>query len=208
MATAGGLVFQGTVDGKFVALDDKSGKELWSFETQAATLSGPVSYDVGGEQYVAVLGGYGSAFFTIAGFLAPTPGTLINGHVYVFKLGGAAAKPQLALQRVPMPKPPAFTWTPAQYARGTVLFAHDCMVCHGFGAIGGGSISDLRYSTRLQSGAEWAKTVVGGDRTSLGMPSFTTMLSAQDAELIRAYVVRQATMAFQTQPPAAVAGKH
>ena len=92
--------------------------------------------------------------------------------------------------------------------KGTVLFAHDCMVCHGFGAIGGGSISDLRYSTRLQSSAEWAKVVVGGDRTSLGMPSFTSMLSAQDAELIRAYVVRQATMAFQTQPPAAVAGKH
>ncbi len=197
MASAGGLVFQGTVDGKFLALDDKTGKELWSYDTQAATLSGPVSFSVGTEQYVAVLGGYGTVFFTIAGILAPTPGTLLNGRVYVFKLGGTAPKPQLALAPVPLPKPPAFTWTEAQYARGGSLFANSCVVCHGFGAIGGGAIPDLRYSTRLQSGAEWAKVVREGERVKLGMPSFGTLLSADESELVRAYVVRQATMAYE-----------
>ena len=197
MASAGGLVFQGTVDGKFLALDDKTGKELWSYDTQAATLSGPVSFSVGTEQYVAVLGGYGTAFFTIAGFLAPTPGTMINGRVYVFKLGGTAPRPQLALTAVPLPKPPAFTWTEAQYARGAGLYANSCFMCHGVGAIGGGAIPDLRYSARLQAGAEWAKVVLQGERTTLGMPTFATLLKPEDAELVRAYVVRQATMAFE-----------
>jgi PQQ-dependent dehydrogenase (methanol/ethanol family) len=203
MVTAGGIVFQGTVDGRFLALDDASGKELWSYETQAATLSGPVSYDVGGEQYIAVLGGYGSAFFTIAGFLAPTPGRSINGHVYVFKLGGTAPRPQLALQPVPVPRPPAFALPAEQYARGAGLFAHNCMVCHGYGAIGGGATPDLRYSTRLQTGAEWAKVVLKGERASYGMPSFASLLASQDAEQIRAYVVHQATMVFRQQQPAA-----
>ena len=135
--------------------------------------------------------------FTIAGVLAPTQGTILNGRVYVFKLGGTAPKPQLALTPMRLPKPPAFTWTEAQYARGGSLFANGCVVCHGFGAIGGGAIADLRYSARLQSGAEWAKVVREGERVKLGMPSFGTLLTADDAELVRAYVVRQATFAYE-----------
>ncbi|MBI3791963.1 MAG: PQQ-dependent dehydrogenase, methanol/ethanol family [Gemmatimonadetes bacterium] len=195
MATAGGLVFEGTVDGRFIAYDDKTGKELWSYNTQAATLSGPVTYTVGNDQYVAVLGGYGTAFFTIAGVLAPTSGVQVNGHVYVFKLGGKAPQPRLALTPVPMPKPPAFTWTDAQYATGTTLFANNCMVCHGFGAIGGGSVPDLRYSPKLQAAEPWAGVVLKGEKTAGGMPSFGALLKPDEAELVRAYVVKQAMMA-------------
>ena len=52
MDTAGGLVFQGSVNGRFLALDAKTGYPLWSFGNQAATLDGPVTYEAGGEQYV------------------------------------------------------------------------------------------------------------------------------------------------------------
>jgi quinohemoprotein ethanol dehydrogenase len=71
LAVAGGLVFQGTVDGRFLALDAKTGAELWSYDNQAATLAGPISYEVDGEQYVAVPAGYGTVFFLINGFFAP-----------------------------------------------------------------------------------------------------------------------------------------
>ena len=74
LATAGGLVFQGTGDGQFLALDARTGKTLWSTDNQAATLAGPISYEIGGEQYIAVLGGYGGAFFLIEGFLAASEG--------------------------------------------------------------------------------------------------------------------------------------
>ena len=74
LATAGGLVFQGTGDGQFLALDARTGKTLWSTDNQAATLAGPISYEIGGEQYVAVLGGYGGSFFLIEGFVAAVGG--------------------------------------------------------------------------------------------------------------------------------------
>jgi glucose dehydrogenase len=96
LATAGGLVFQGTVDGRFLGLDAATGKQLWEYDNQAATLAGPVSYQVGDEQYVAVTAGYGAAFFLIAGFQLPKLGALINGRVYAYKLGGTAAKPTIA----------------------------------------------------------------------------------------------------------------
>jgi hypothetical protein len=53
LATAGGLVFQGTGDGEFVAMDAKTGKALWSTNNQAATLAGPITYEIAGEQYIA-----------------------------------------------------------------------------------------------------------------------------------------------------------
>ena len=74
LATAGGLVFQGTGDGQFLALDARTGKTLWSTDNQAATLAGPISYEIGGEQYVAVLAGYGGSFFLIEGFVAASEG--------------------------------------------------------------------------------------------------------------------------------------
>ena len=71
LATAGGLVFQGTGDGQFLALDARTGKTLWSTDNQAATLAGPISYEIGGEQYIAVVGGHGGSFFLVYGFAPP-----------------------------------------------------------------------------------------------------------------------------------------
>ena len=81
LATAGGLVFQGTGDGQFLALDAKTGKTLWSADNQAATLAGPISFAVGDEQYVAVTAGYGGSFFLIDSFLGPAQGNPLNGRV-------------------------------------------------------------------------------------------------------------------------------
>ena len=111
LAVAGGFVFQGTVDGRFLALDAKTGAELWSYDNQAATLAGPISYEVGGEQYVAVPAGYGTAFFLINGFFAPKEGAPLNARVYAFKLGGTAPKPQIDFARIPTPRPPVLSVT-------------------------------------------------------------------------------------------------
>ena len=101
LAVAGGLVFQGTVDGSFLALDAKTGEELWSYDNQAATLAGPISYEVDGEQYVSVAAGYGTAFFLINGMFAPREGSPINARVYAFKLGGIAPKPVIRVRAHP-----------------------------------------------------------------------------------------------------------
>jgi PQQ-dependent dehydrogenase (methanol/ethanol family) len=60
LATAGGLVFYGTMEGWFKAVDARSGKLLWQFKTGSGIVGQPVSYRApDGKQYVAVLSGVG-----------------------------------------------------------------------------------------------------------------------------------------------------
>ncbi len=54
LATAGGLYFFGEGNGSFNALDSKTGKKLWSFNCGAGANAMPVSYMVGGKQYIAM----------------------------------------------------------------------------------------------------------------------------------------------------------
>jgi outer membrane protein assembly factor BamB len=53
-ATAGGVVFTGTSDKKVIALDAKTGRQLWSYSVNAGVNAPPISYEVHGVQYVAV----------------------------------------------------------------------------------------------------------------------------------------------------------
>ena len=57
LSTAGGLVFSGTMEGMFFAVDAESGKPLWRFQTGGAIWSNPISYQSGGHQYVAIAAG-------------------------------------------------------------------------------------------------------------------------------------------------------
>jgi len=60
LATAGDVVFYGTMDGWFKAVDARSGKELWKFKTGSGIIGQPVSYrGPDGHQYIAVLSGIG-----------------------------------------------------------------------------------------------------------------------------------------------------
>ena len=69
LATAGNLIFQGTPGGEFAAYRADNGTKLWSMPAQTGVVAGPVSYSVGGEQYVAITVGWGTAF----GLLVSTP---------------------------------------------------------------------------------------------------------------------------------------
>lgn len=54
LATAGGIVFGGTLSGAFFALDDRSGALLWSEDTGGDVCASPITYEAGGRQYVAI----------------------------------------------------------------------------------------------------------------------------------------------------------
>ena len=64
LTTASGLLFTGTRDGYFYALDAATGKSLWNFQTGGAIHGGPVTFLVNGKQYVAIAAGAG--LFTFA----------------------------------------------------------------------------------------------------------------------------------------------
>jgi alcohol dehydrogenase (cytochrome c) len=54
MATAGGLVFSGSDEGNFYALDARNGKPLWDFQTGGRISANPISFNVGGRQRIAI----------------------------------------------------------------------------------------------------------------------------------------------------------
>lgn len=57
LSTAGSLVFYGQTDGAFAAVDSETGKTLWHFPAGQSWRAGPMTYMVGGRQYIAVAGG-------------------------------------------------------------------------------------------------------------------------------------------------------
>jgi len=83
LSTAGGLLFHGESDGNLVAYDIRNGDTLWRFQTGAGADAPVATYEVNGEQYVAILSG-GNGFqlsergdrlwaFKIGGTVAPAP---------------------------------------------------------------------------------------------------------------------------------------
>jgi alcohol dehydrogenase (cytochrome c) len=87
MTTAGGLVFTGNPEGEFMAIDDETGKVLWSFQTGTGIVGQPVTYEVDGEQYVAIVVGWGGAVPLWGGEVAERVKFLNQGgSVWVFKL--------------------------------------------------------------------------------------------------------------------------
>ena len=88
MTTASGLVFHGDVRGWFKALDAKTGKVLWQFNTGSGISAAPITYELDGRQYVAVVSG---RTFSIPVFLGPIGKMMVDaspegGTLFVFEL--------------------------------------------------------------------------------------------------------------------------
>ncbi|WP_416882202.1 PQQ-dependent methanol/ethanol family dehydrogenase [Marivita sp.] len=87
MTTAGGLVFFGTPEGKFIALDDETGQELWSFQTGSGIVGQPITWEQNGEQYVSVISGWGGAVPLWGGEVAKKVNYLNQGGtLWTFRL--------------------------------------------------------------------------------------------------------------------------
>jgi len=183
LSTAGGLVFQGTPLGDFHAYRATDGERLWSFKAQVGVVAAPASYEIAGEQYVAVLAGYGVVAY----------GTSNLSRLLVFKLGGTAELPPAP----PPPPPPVLNPPPATASEATVvrgrdLFTGNCLMCHEPPAANRGVFPDLRYSPMINTAEAFNAVVIEGLLQPRGMASFKSRLSADDAEAIRAYVISRA----------------
>ena len=64
LSTAGGIVFAGDSDGNFIALDARTGKDLWHFQTGSPIFASPMTYAIGGRQYIVIPSG--TALFAFA----------------------------------------------------------------------------------------------------------------------------------------------
>jgi lanthanide-dependent methanol dehydrogenase len=104
LATAGNVVFYGTLEGYLKAVDAKTGKELYKFKTPSGIIGNVTTYEHGGKQYIAVLSGVGgwAGIGLAAGLTDPQAGlgavggyaglrdyTSLGGQLTVFALPGS-----------------------------------------------------------------------------------------------------------------------
>jgi PQQ-dependent dehydrogenase (methanol/ethanol family) len=202
LATAGDLVFQPGGDGNFSAYNATDGEKLWSMPIQNVGITGPISYSVAGEQYIAVAVGKGYQSLVKADPV-PYPALLPNtNRVLVFKLNGKAALPAVDYtpQPLPPPPPPPQTAGAEIIRQGYLVYNHYCFACHGLWADSDRVHPDLKYSTVLGDKVEWARVLEDGVRKDAGMVSFKDVVSPEDAEAIRAYVISRAQEAHGGKP--------
>ena len=191
LSTAGNLVFQGTSHGGFAAFKASDGEMLWTTPTQTAVMAAPITYTVDGEQYVAVMAGWG-------GILAIHASPFMNGvavenrsRVLVYKLGGAESLPPADPSEERELNPPPAFGTAKMIDEGRLVFHRQCQFCHGGGAVSGSLISDLRFSNE-NIHELWSDIVLGGKLKDLGMPSFDGLVTEEELESVRAYVLDRA----------------
>lgn len=186
VSTAGNLVFGGTPNGEFSAYRANDGRLLWTFRQQAGIMAGPISYEVNGTQYIAVIAGYGGCEPLIFRDENRPQHAQPMGRMLVFKIGGTAKIADVDLS-LPPANPPEENFTPSQIAAGATHFAQQCLFCHG-----GTVLPDLRRSAVLSDRVTWKQIVIDGARTQNGMVSFAKWLTPDDAEAIRAYIASEA----------------
>ena len=199
LSTAGGLVFQGDATGYFSAYEAGNGARLWSYPVRQGIVAPPITYSVDGEQYVALLSGWGGVYALLTGEIARQHSVAGGkGRILAFRLGGAARLPAQGVDaRVPAALPDP-TGDATTIEAGMRLYQRYCGGCHGSDAVSGGVLPDLRMSTLNSSPDAWARVVRDGVLADRGMVGFGSELSSVEVEAIRAFVVKRARETLRT----------
>jgi quinohemoprotein ethanol dehydrogenase len=206
LATAGDLVFQGQADGHINAYGASDGRRVWSFYAATAALGTPITFSIGKTQYLSILtgplhgapGGFGSAAAQFGWDVRIHPRRLLT-----FVLDGKAKLP-------PTPPPtfakpldaPEMAVDEALVKDGIQEWSR-CQLCHGPGAVAGGTAPDLRASTIPLNAALFSLTVRTGIEAK-GMPKFAE-LTDHELDALRNYIryrARLATRPNGVAPPA------
>ena len=188
LSTAGDLVFQGTWDGAFAAYDALSGDQLWQYQSDSAILAGPITYELDGEQYVAVTQGSGGVVMLTIG--EEIRKNFVNqNRLLVFKRGDfnlerlTANNTMASLESVKFEHDSDI----ARVKNGEYLYHNNCASCHGLDAKSNYVVPDLRYMSE-ETHDNFATIVLGGSLTHKGMIGFYETLSLDDVGMIHDYL--------------------
>lgn len=184
LATAGGLVLQGTQDGYLRFYSAETGRQLHQVFVGTGIVAPPISYLVGGTQYFAFQAGWSGLNADPARADAPPP-YANDARLIVLKLDGAPVPvaPRTALA------PFLNVETPSDkkaIAAGAGVYLAHCAICHGH--VGEPTVvPDLRRMSRATFD-RFDAIVLGGLFKSAGMASFSDVLQASDTAAIRAFI--------------------
>ena len=188
LATAGGLVFAGSDTGHMNVYDARSGKLLKSIDTGSSILAAPMTYRVGGVQYVAVMAAWGGGGWSFPHRTSASYKYGNQGRILVFRLdGGETPKPEPLPPLEPIPAAPAQEpgVTPQTIAQGNQIFMRNCAICHSNQYRS--NAPDLRRMSE-DTHAAFEQIVLGGLLDPNGMPRWDDLLSPADARAIHAFL--------------------
>ena len=191
LSTAGNLVFQGTADGRIAAYAADSGNKLWEVAVNIGIVAPPITYSIEGEQYLAVLAGWGGGGTILDAGLSAASHYENLGRLFVFRLGADTQVPAVTAKAQDF-LPPSFGADLTETERrGQELF-HDtgCAICHGMLAVSSGTIPDLRQLNETAH-RRFDAVVRDGVLSNQGMPGFGDLLSEGDVAAIQVYLQRR-----------------
>lgn len=194
LSTAGDLVFQGTNTGFLKIYEAATGALLKEIEVGTGIMAAPMSYQIDGEQYIAVMAGYGGNELRVGPVdkRAAIHKYQNYGRILAFKLNGEITPlpPKVKLSRVP--EPPALKLQDKLVEKGQTLFFQYCAKCHDAGD------PKTLYSqypnlAKLNPAIQgvFKDIVLGGVFAPNGMASFADVLNESDADAIQQYLVKQ-----------------
>jgi quinohemoprotein ethanol dehydrogenase len=198
LSTAGNLVLQGRGNGDLVVYQADTGKILDTIETGSHIMAAPMTYQIGGTQYIAVQTGYGGAGISV-GPIPPNSAALKydnENRIVVFKLDGGPVPKPAPRPDEPFPAPPASTASAAEIRQGEVKFAEQCSRCHVFGPSVTPDLRKLPPAVHAAFEAIVLKGVLG----AAGMERFDDLLSEADVKAIHAYLIDQQRLGYLAQP--------
>ena len=176
------------------------GEKVWSIAAQTGVMAGPIAYEVNGEQYIAVLAGWGGVFPLATGEVALKAGPIRNvSRMLAFKIGGAASLPPL-----PEIEKPRFASASRDGECGgggagrrkisallrDVPWRRGCERR----SVAGFALLEHALGRSLVSDCAWR--IVEGPRNGF----FREGISRHDAEAIRAYVIARANQSLAAEP--------
>jgi quinohemoprotein ethanol dehydrogenase len=188
LTTAGNLVFHGEANGEIVAFDATTGTKLWHYALGEGITAPPITYSIGGRQYVAQLTGFGSSH---TGSDEAKQMGWQYGHqmrqLVVFSLAGKANLPAQPPPKMAAPLScPSFKVSAALAKKGEPLFMQ-CTLCHG-----GSLAPDLTASPIPCSKEAFTETLHHG-RPSLRMPPFKD-LTEDELSALQHFIRSQAEL--------------
>jgi alcohol dehydrogenase (cytochrome c)/quinohemoprotein ethanol dehydrogenase len=197
LATASGLVFHAAGSHEEIrGYDARSGAQLWAFKTGTGAVAPPISFELDGQQHIAV--SVGGA--TTGGYYAPN-----YSRMLVFSLGSKVQLPAVRPYTPPPLDPPPSTASAQVIKSGSEKYAQHCAACHGDrGQTRGAMFPDLTRAPQLQSQAGFDTVVLNGVLSANGMASFANALGSADTAAIREYLIARARE-LKTEQAAAAA---
>ena len=198
LSTAGGVVIHGSAEGHFYAFNDRTGDVLLDIFVGTGMIAPPITYAVDGEQFVAIMAGWGGpAFNTLKGDEALLKYSNA-GRIISFKLDGqTVALPKSVPAQGQFIEPPAVVASAEVVEQGRKDYVMHCGSCHGmYGSVP--MLPDLRRLSHAKH-AIFKNIVLEGILEENGMPNFSDDLSSANVDGIQAYIVTLSQKAFMAQ---------